>query len=142
MPQAKFFNASSIMPISHAVRAGDLVITATLGPHFFRAEDVTYDGEGRVIDDGSGKGHLGIAEQTRATMENVRVALEGAGCMLADIVDMTVWLSSPRDFVEFNTVYAEYFPTTKPTRTVLGTTFMFDCRIEMKALAYKPLDAG
>ena len=142
MPQARFFNASSIMPISHAVRAGDLVITATLGPHFFRAEDVTYDGEGRVIDDGSGKGHLGIAEQTRATMENVRVALESAGCTLADIVDMTVWLSSPRDFAEFNTVYAEYFPATKPTRTVLGTTFMFDCRIEMKALAYKPLDAG
>ena len=142
MPQARFFNASSIMPISHAVRAGDLVITATLGPHFFRAEDVTYDGEGRVIDDGSGKGHLGIAEQTRATMENVRAVLESAGCTLADIVDMTVWLSSPRDFAEFNTVYAEYFPTTKPTRTVLGTTFMFDCRIEMKALAYKPLDAG
>ena len=142
MPQARFFNASSIMPISHAVRAGDLVITATLGPHFFRAEDVTYDGEGRVIDDGSGKGHLGIAEQTRATMENVRAALESAGCTLADIVDMTVWLSSPRDFAEFNAVYAEYFPATKPTRTVLGTTFMFDCRIEMKALAYKPLDAG
>ena len=98
MPQARFFNASSIMPISHAVRAGDLVMTATLGPHFFRAEDVTYDAEGRVIDDGSGKGHLGIAEQTRATMENVRVALESAGCTLADIVDMTVWLSSPRDF--------------------------------------------
>ena len=88
------------MPISHAVRAGDLVITATLGPHFFRAEDVTYDAEGRVIDDGSGKGHLGIAEQTRATMENVRVALESAGCTLADIVDMTVWLSSPRDFAD------------------------------------------
>ena len=113
MPQAQFFNASSIMPISHAVRAGDLVITATLGPHFFRAEDVTYDGEGRVIDDGSGKGHLGIAEQTRATMENVRVALESAGCTLADIVDMTVWLSSPRDFADFNAVYAEYFPASK-----------------------------
>jgi enamine deaminase RidA (YjgF/YER057c/UK114 family) len=139
MPQAQFFSASSTMPISHAVRAGDLVITATLGPHFFRAEDVIYDTEGRVIDDGSGKGHLGIAEQTRATMENVRTALESAGCTLAEIVDMTVWLSSPRDFAAFNAVYAEYFPAGKPTRTVLGTTFMFDCRIEMKALAYKPL---
>ena len=75
-------------------------------------------------------------------MENVRAALESAGCTLADIVDMTVWLSSPRDFADFNAVYAEYFPASKPTRTVLGTTFMFDCRIEMKALAYKPLDAG
>jgi enamine deaminase RidA (YjgF/YER057c/UK114 family) len=139
MSQALFYNVSSIMPISHAVRAGDLVMTATLGPHFFRAEDVTYDADGRVIDDGSGRGHLSIEEQTRATLENVRVALESAGCTLVDIVDMTVWLSSPRDFAAFNAVYAEYFPASKPTRTVLGTTFMFNCRIEMKALAYKPL---
>ena len=79
------------------------VMTATLGPHFFRAENVTYDADGRVIDDGSGKGHLGIAEQTRATLENVRTALEAAGCTLADVVDMTVWLASPRDFAAFNT---------------------------------------
>jgi hypothetical protein len=55
MPQAQFFHASSVMPISHAVRAGDLVMTATLGPHFFRIEEVTYDADGRVIDDGSGQ---------------------------------------------------------------------------------------
>ena len=139
MPKAQFFVPSTIMPISHAVRAGDLVMTATLGPHFFRAENVTYDADGRVIDDGSGKGHLGIGEQTRATLENVRTALEAAGCTLADVVDMTVWLASPRDFAAFNTVYAEHFPASKPTRTVLGATFMFNCRIEMKAIAYKPL---
>src|SRR4249919_3443886 len=142
MPHATFFSPSPVMPISLAVRAGDFVTTATLGPHFFRVEDVTYDADGRVIDDGSGKGHLGIAEQTRATLENMRVALESAGCTLADIVDMTVWLSSPRDFAGFNAVYGEYFPASKPTRTVLGTTFMFNCRIEMKALAYKPLGAS
>jgi enamine deaminase RidA (YjgF/YER057c/UK114 family) len=141
MPQAQFFSPSTIMPISHAVRAGDLVMTATLGPHFFRAEDVTYDADGLVIDDGSGRGHLGIAEQTRATLENIRAALEVAGCALADVVDMTVWLASPRDFAGFNAVYAEHFPLNKPTRTVLGTTFMFNCRVEMKAIAYKPLVA-
>ena len=139
MPQAQFFGPSTIMPISHAVRAGDFVMTATLGPHFFRAEDVTYDAVGHVIDDGSGKGHLEIGEQTRATLENVGMALEAAGCTLADVVDMTVWLASPRDFPAFNVVYAEHFPKSKPTRTVLGTTFMFNCRIEMKAIAYKPL---
>ena len=142
MPQAQFFGPSTIMPTSHAVRAGDLVMTATLGPHFFRAEDVTHDADGCVIDDGSGKGHLGIAEQTRATLENVRTALEAAGCTLADVVDMTVWLASPRDFAAFNAVYAEHFSSAKPTRTVLGTTFMFNCRIEMKAIAYKPLGTG
>jgi len=142
MPQARFYGPSTIMPISHAVRAGDLVMTATLGPHFFRAEDVTYDTDGHVIDDGSGKGHLGIAEQTRATLENVRTALAAAGCSLTDVVDMTVWLAKPRDFAAFNEVYAEYFPASKPTRTVLGTTFMFNCRVEMKAIAYKPLEAA
>jgi len=142
MPQAQFFGPSTIMPISHAVRAGDLVMTATLGPHFFRAEDVTYDADGHVIDDGSGKGHLGIAEQTRATLANIQTALETAGCTLADVIDMTVWLASPRDFAAFNAVYAEHFSAGKPTRTVLGTTFMFDCRIEMKAVAYKPLGTG
>jgi 2-iminobutanoate/2-iminopropanoate deaminase len=64
-----------------------------------------------------------------------------AGCTLADVVDMTVWLASPRDFAGFNAVYAELFPSNKPTRTVLGTTFMFNCRVEMKAIAYKPLVA-
>lgn len=141
MSKAQFFSPSSIMPISLAVRAGDFVTTATLGPHFFSVENVTYGPDGRVIDDGSGKGHLGIEEQTRATLENVRAALESAGCSLADVVDMTVWLSSPKDFAAFNRIYAKAFITNRPTRTVLGTTFMFNCRIEMKALAYKPVAA-
>jgi enamine deaminase RidA (YjgF/YER057c/UK114 family) len=139
MAGAQFFSPSPMMPISLAVRTGDFVTTATLGPHFFRAEDVTYGSDGRVIDDGSGKGHLGIEEQTHATFGNVRAALQSAGCLLEDVVDMTVWLREPRDFAGFNRVYAGYFTRSRPTRTVLGTTFMFDCRIEMKALAYKPL---
>ena len=31
-----------------------------------------------------------------------------------------------------------FFVANKPTRTVLRTDFMFDCRIEMKAIAFKP----
>ena len=142
MSHARFFSPSSIMPISHAVRAGDFVFTATLGPYFFRLEDVTYDADGRVIDDGSGKGHLGIEEQTHATFGHLSTALVSAGCSLADVIDMTVWLCDPRDFGPFNRVYAGYFTANRPTRTVLGTTFMFKCRIEMKALAYKPVADG
>jgi len=50
-----------------------------------------------------------------------------------------VWLLDPRDFLLFNRFYAEFFTETNPTRTVLRTDFMFDCRIEMKAIAYRPL---
>lgn len=142
MAGARFFSPSPVMPISLAVRAGDFVTTATLGPHFFRAEEVTYDAHGRVLDDGSGKGHLGIEEQTHATFGHLRTALESAGCSLEDVIDMTVWLRDPRDFAAFNRVYAGYFTANRPTRTVLGAVFMFDCRIEMKALAYRPLSRG
>ena len=135
---AKFFGGVPGFPISLAVRAGDYAYTATLGSHTFRAEDVTYDPEGRVLSDGSGQGRAGIEEQTRATMRNIEAALRGVGCALEDVIDMTVWLRDPRDFLLFNRTYAEFFTETNPTRTVLRTDFMFDCRIEMKAIAYKP----
>jgi enamine deaminase RidA (YjgF/YER057c/UK114 family) len=136
--KAVFFGGVPGFPISLAVRAGDYAYTATLGAHTFKAENVVYDEQGRVVSDGSGRGDAGIEEQTRATMRNVEAALRGVGCALEDVIDMTVWLRDPRDFLVFNRTYAEYFVTNKPTRTVLRTDFMFDCRIEMKAIAFKP----
>jgi len=55
-PPVQFFGSVAGFPISLAVRAGDYAYTATLGSHTFRAEDVTYDPEGRVLSDGSGQG--------------------------------------------------------------------------------------
>jgi enamine deaminase RidA (YjgF/YER057c/UK114 family) len=136
--QADFFGSVPGFPISLAVRAGDYAYTATLGAHTFDAEKVVYDSDGRVLSDGSGRGAAGIEEQTRATMRNVEAALRGVDCALEDVIDMTVWLRDPRDFKAFNLIYAEFFVANKPTRTVLRADFMFDCRIEMKAIAYKP----
>ena len=137
-PNAEFFGSVPGFPISLAVRAGDYAYTATLGAHTFEAEKVTYDSAGHVLSDGSGRGDASIEEQTRATMHNVEAALRGVGCALEDVIDMTVWLRDPRDFIAFNRAYAEFFAANKPTRTVLRADFMFDCRIEMKAIAYKP----
>ena len=136
--KADFFGSVPGFPISLAVRAGDYAYTATLGAHTFDAEKVTYDSGGRVLSDGSGRGDAGIEEQTRATIRNVEAALRGVDCALEDVIDMTVWLRDPRDFKAFNRTYAEFFVASKPTRTVLRADFMFDCRIEMKAIAYKP----
>jgi enamine deaminase RidA (YjgF/YER057c/UK114 family) len=136
--KAEFFGGVPGFPISLAVRAGDYAYTATLGAHTFEAEKVTYDSEGRVLSDGSGRSGASIEEQTRATIRNVQAALRGVDCSLEDVIDMTVWLRDPRDFIAFNRTYAEFFVASKPTRTVLRTDFMFDCRIEMKAIAYKP----
>jgi 2-iminobutanoate/2-iminopropanoate deaminase len=140
--KASFFGGVPGFPISLAVRAGDYAYTATLGAHTFQAEKVTYDSEGRVLSDGSGRGGASIEEQTRATMRNVEAALRGVDCALDDVIDMTVWLRDPRDFMAFNRTYAEFFVANRPTRTVLRADFMFDCRVEMKAIAFKPRDGG
>jgi 2-iminobutanoate/2-iminopropanoate deaminase len=132
-----FFGAALPFPISLAVRAGDFVMTATLGGHFFQPDAVTFHENGTVVDDGSGHGDETIEEQTRGTMRNIEAALRSAGCELTDVIDMMVWLRDPRDFRAFNAVYGEYFSINKPTRTVLRSEFMFDCRIEMKATAFK-----
>ena len=79
-PKAEFFGGVPGFPISLAVRAGDYAYTATLGAHTFKAENVTYDEQGRVVSDGSGRGGAAnIEEQTRATMRNVEAALRGVG---------------------------------------------------------------
>src|SRR4029077_17925839 len=84
---AEFFGSASPFPISLAVRAGDFVITATLGAHRFKPEDVTYDKNGIVGDDGSGRGNDSIEDQTRGTIRNIDTALRSAGCCLEDVVD-------------------------------------------------------
>ena len=134
------FDGPAPVPISLAVRAGDFVFVSGLSDHFFRPEEVTFDASGEVIDDGSGfDGTDSIEEQTRRTMHQIDRALGRAGCTLDDIVDVLVWLKSPKDFVGFNTTYKEFFTRTRPTRAILRNEFMFKTRIEIKVVAYKPV---
>src|SRR5262245_54043216 len=105
-------------PISRAVRAGDFVITAAFGDHAFRPADVVYDQDGKVIADGSDVRQRSFAEEVRGTIRTVEEALGLAGCTLVDVVDVQVWLRDARDFAEFNRIYAEYFQTNQPVRSV------------------------
>jgi enamine deaminase RidA (YjgF/YER057c/UK114 family) len=128
------------VPISLTRRAGDFVFVSGLGDHYFTPEDVTFDAVGAVLDDGSGMGPRAIEEQTRSVFQRVAAALEGEGCGLADVVEMTVWLSDPRDFMGFNETYKEFFREPHPTRAVVRADFMFDALVEVKVTAYKPRD--
>ena len=83
-----------------------------------------------------------MAEETRSTLRNIEASLAEAGCTLADVVDTSVWLRDPRDFAAMNQAYAEFFKRDCPTRSIFRIDFMFDCRIEIKVTAYKPLKAA
>ena len=132
------FPAHPEVPISKAVRAGDFVFTSAYGPWLFDPKHVVFDEAGRILDDGTGNAGMPFDAQVHATFGYIEAALAAAGCELADIVDCQVWLADAGDFVRFNEIYREYFTKDPPVRSVFPTTFMFDCKIEMKVVAYCP----
>ena len=121
MPKQCF--GSSHVPLSPAVRAGDFVFVSGQVPV----------GKGGAMVSG------GIAEQTEQVLQNVKAALALAGCGMEDVVKTTVYLEDARDFAAFNAVYAKHFPKDPPTRTTVESRLMVDIKIEIDAMAYKPL---
>jgi 2-iminobutanoate/2-iminopropanoate deaminase len=104
--------------------------------------DVVYDKKGLVVSDGNTLPPRSMADETRATLRCIEASLKEAGCTLADVVDTSVWLRDPRDFAEMNRAYGEFFIENQPTRSIFRIDFMFDCRIEIKVTAYRPLTAA
>lgn len=133
------FGSEPGFPISLAMRAGDFVFTSAQGDHGFNPADVVYDKKGLVVSDGNTLPPRSMADETRATLRNIEASLQEAGCSLADVVDTSVWLRDPRDFAEMNRAYGEFFTKNQPTRSIFRIDFMFDCRVEIKVTAYKPL---
>ncbi len=114
---------TSHVPLSPAVRAGDFV---------FISGQVPVRPDGSIV---SG----GIAEQTEQVLENIKAALALADCTLEDVVKTTAWLHDARDFGGFNAVYGQYFPHNPPARTTAESRLMIDIKVEIEAMAYKPL---
>ena len=122
----EFFEESNVatqtLQRSVATRAGGLV---------FVSGQVARDENGVIVAGG-------IEAHTRQTMKNVANALALAGCTLADVAKVTVWLDDARDFGEFNRVYGEFFPGKRPARSTIQATNMVGTKIEIEAIAFKP----
>lgn len=111
------------LPFATAVRAGDFV---------FVSGQVAMKENGEIEPGG-------VESQTKRTMENVIAALALADCTLDDVVKVGVWLDDTRDFWTFNKVYAGYFPNGGPARSTVRSQLMVDAKVEIDAVAYKPL---
>lgn len=111
------------MPFSSAVRAGDFVFVSGV----------------TAIDINGAHNLVGIEAQTHSVLGTIRDVLARAGCELADVVKTTVWLDDPRDFMNFNRVYREYFPKDPPARSTVQSSLMLDGKVEIEAVAYRPL---
>lgn len=112
------------LPFHPAVRAGDFV---------FVSGQVGKDEKG-VMCGGT------IEEETRATIEAMKRALESAGCTLADVVKVTTYLEDGRDFGRYNGVFKEYFPEGRLARTTVEARAVISTRVEMDCIAYRPIE--
>jgi enamine deaminase RidA (YjgF/YER057c/UK114 family) len=138
-PLRQGYGSEPGFPISLAMRAGDFVFTSAQGDHEFDPANVVYDERGLVISDGNTLPPRSVGDETRSALRNLEKALKQAGCTLEDVVDTSVWLRDPRDFHEMNKAYGEFFKRNQPTRSIFRIDFMFDCRVEIKVTAYKPI---
>jgi 2-aminomuconate deaminase len=119
----------------HIKRAGDFLFVSGTSS---RRADNSFAG---VEVDAMGTTRLDIREQTRAVIENIRDILATAGASLSDVVEISTFLVDMNDFGGYNEVYGEFFDYTGPARTTVGVHQLPHphLRIEIKAIAYKPL---
>ena len=80
-----------------------------------------------------------IEDQTNLIMANISKILAETGCGIDDIIKTTVWISDARDFHRFNNTYAKHFRDNKPARSTTVCDLVVDAKIEIEAIAYKPL---
>jgi len=109
-------------PYSPAVIAGDLVFVAGQIP----------------VNPDTNELELGDTRaQTRRTLENLRLVLEGAGCSMRDVVRVGVYLADLGDFAAMNEVYEKFFPANPPSRTTVGAQLP-KIKIEIDCVAHIP----
>jgi len=119
----------------HVKRAGDFLFVS--GTSSRRADNSFAGAEV----DAMGVLDADIRAQTRAVIENIKAILESAGASLKDLVELSTYLVDMGDFKGYNEVYAEYFDYDGPARTTVAVHQLPHpmLRIEIKAVAYKPL---
>jgi 2-aminomuconate deaminase len=119
----------------HVKRAGDFLFVSGTSS---RRQDNSFAG---ATVDAMGVLQADIREQTRAVIENIRAILQSVDANLGDIVEISSYLVDMGDFQGYNEVYAEYFDYGGPTRTTVAVHQLPhpSLRIEIKAVAYKPL---
>lgn len=110
-------------PLSHIVRAGDLIYFSGLMPK---------NADGQLVGGD-------ITAQTQNVMQRLGSMLALADCEFSDIVKVMVWLTDADDFPAFNRAYAKFFDGVFPARSAVRSDLLLPtARLEIEAVAYKP----
>lgn len=118
---------SSFAPTSFA----DAVAVSGPGRWINVAGQVGMDAEGKVEGD--------LAAQTHATFDHIERILGEAGATLADVVKITVYLTSLEDYASFSAVRAERFGEVLPASAAVQVAgLLLGAEVEIEALAFVP----
>jgi 2-iminobutanoate/2-iminopropanoate deaminase len=113
--------AKSRVPVSHAVKVGNLVFVSGSTPFDINHEIVKGD----------------FRAQMHQVMKNLSAILEAAGSSLEKVVKVNVFLQRIRDFQEMNEIYRTYFKEGNyPARSTIEATLTnTDFLIEIECIA-------
>ena len=95
---------------------------------------VVISGQVAVALDGTPIGTT-VEEQTRATLDNCARLLADAGCGLADVFKVNVYLRDLADWEAFNTVYRDFLPEPRPVRTAVQAVLLPGFLVEVEMWA-------
>lgn len=113
---------AAIGPYSQGVRVGSMVFTSGQLP----------------INPATGEMPESIEEQTKQSLENVKVTLEAEGLGMDKVVKTTVFLSDMNNFVKMNDIYKNYFQDNFPARSAVQVARLpKDALVEIEAIAFE-----
>lgn len=116
---------SNFAPTSFA----DAVAVSGAGRWIHVAGQVGMDAEGKVEGD--------LAAQSHATFDHIERILGAAGATLADVVKITVYLTSLDDYAAFSAVRAERFGAVLPASAAVRVAeLLLGAEVEIEALAF------
>ncbi len=112
---------AAIGPYSQAVKEGDLIFVSGQLPVDPKTGEFPSDN---------------TQEQTRQSMENIKMVLQEAGYDMDRVLKTTVYLADIADFAAANEIYAEYFNEPYPARAAFQVAALpKGAKVEIEAIA-------
>jgi reactive intermediate/imine deaminase len=106
---------------SHAVAGGGFVFVS---------------GQLPIAPDGTKLADAPFAEQVRQVLDNVALALAGAGSGVDKLLQVRVYVTDIATWPEFNTIYAQWAGNARPARAVVPVPQLhYGFKIEVEAVA-------
>ena len=120
--------APAISHYTHAVRFGDLLFVSGL---------VGLDEKLKVVSPD-------VVAQTRKILDDLKLIMKRVGADFHNVLKVTVYLTDVNDRTKINPVRQEYFGSSRPASTLIGTAALVlpELKVEIEAVVGIPGGAG